>query len=103
MFFVFIKYLILVSKPRVLEKTSFLRGGLTGKHSTPCPYIPFIIEVYIMDAVDMIMKDDQFVGDKIGCCPICGEHFHLPIELALSNNRPDVYPCSNCGQLINCK
>ena len=57
----------------------------------------------IMESLDMIMKDDQFIGDKIGCCPICGEHFHLPIELALSNNVPKSYPCSKCGQLINVK
>lgn len=56
-----------------------------------------------MCALDMVMKDDKFIGDKVGCCPKCGEVFTIPIELALSKTKVHEYPCKHCGQLVKIK
>jgi hypothetical protein len=57
-----------------------------------------------MKALDMIMKDDGCgFGDKIGCCPKCGEPFSVPIEIAFKKRDLKEYPCRYCGQLVKIK
>ena len=40
-------------------------------------------------------------NDIVLVCPNCKEPFSLPIQIAFSKNRPKVYPCSKCNQLID--
>ena len=57
-----------------------------------------------MKALDMIMKDDGCgFGDKIGCCPKCGEPFSVPIEIVFNKKDLKEYPCRYCGQLVKIK
>ena len=54
-----------------------------------------------MTVMDIVMKDDGLgFGDKVGCCPICNTPFVVPIEILFNSNKPESYPCSNCGQMI---